>query len=190
MRVMKFSRNHLVRFFSSINRLIAAKQVEVSNKTINLEFFLGGDYKFLLIMLGLTGATSNHSCVWCKIHKDKRWDMSYDISYYNSPPLKRTIEEICEMAGRKKENYCCNHQPLVHIDLDHVILDELHLMLRVVDVLIEDVLEWDKTEDISKKRCEERGIHLQNLINTIKSCGVSFNIWQKTNADGKGVGEV
>ena len=92
-----------------------------------------------------------------------------------------------------KDNYCCVRQPLVEIDLDHVIVDELHLMLRVVDVLIdnlvEDVLEWDNNEDIRKKRKEERGKHLNNLVTTIRSCGVSFNIWQKKNADEKTSGK-
>ena len=115
--------------------------------------------------------------------------MSYDLSYYNSAPLKRTIEEVIAMAGKANKNYCCARQPLLHIDLDHVVVDELHLMLRIVDVLIdnliEEVLEWDKMEDLRKKRNEERGIHLNKLISTIRSCGVSFNIWQKTNADGK-----
>ncbi|CAB3983549.1 Hypothetical predicted protein [Paramuricea clavata] len=46
-------------------------------------------------------------------------------------------------------------QPLLHIDLDHVVVDELYLMLRIVDVLIdnliEEVLQWDKMEDLRKK---------------------------------------
>jgi hypothetical protein len=42
---------------------------------------------------------------------------------------------------------------------------------------------------MSKKRNEERGIHLSTLISTVRSCGVSFNIWQKKNADGKSSGK-
>jgi hypothetical protein len=43
---------------------------------------------------------------------------------------------------------------------------------------------------MSKKRNEERGIHLSTLISTVRSCGVSFNIWQKKNADGKVLGSM
>ena len=175
--------------FESINSLNSTKQIEVSNRKISLEFFLGGDYKFLLLILGLKSATCNHSCIWCKIHKDMKWDMTYDLNHYNSTPLKCTLAEIREMTARKKDNYCCKYPPLLNIDLDHVILDELHLMLRVVDVLIdnllEDVLEWDKNVDICKRRSEKRGEHLENLVSTIRSCGVSFQVWQKSNADGK-----
>ena len=56
-------------------------------------------------------------------------------------------------------------------------------MLWVVDVpidnILEDVLEWDKIDDLSKRKCEQKGKHLNNFINTVRSCGVSFNVWQK-----------
>lgn len=43
-------------------------------KKITLEFFLGGggDYKLILIMLGLKGATAFYACTWHKVHKDHR----------------------------------------------------------------------------------------------------------------------
>ena len=147
----------------------------------------------MLLILGLKCTTSNYSCIWCKIHKNDRWDMSHNLDHYKSAPLQRTIEEVSEMAGKTKNNYCCARQPLIRIDLDHVVIDELHLMLRVVDVLIdnliEDVLEWDKTDDVTKRRCEERGMHLKTFIETVRSCGVSFSVWQKMNADGKSAGK-
>ena len=37
--------------------------------------------------------------------------------------------------------YCCTHEPLLNIELDHVILDELHLLLRIVGVLLGNLLE-------------------------------------------------
>ena len=117
--------------------------------------FWGGDYKFILIMLGLKGATSFYACAWCKVHKDKRWDMNHEEDFYNKPPLQRTLKELKELSKKGRENFCCDHEPLLNIELDHVILDELHLLLRVVDVLLnnllEDVLHWDKKDDLNKK---------------------------------------
>lgn len=52
--------------FRDINALVKEKKIEVNGKTVNLEFFVGGDYKFLLILMGLSAANSNHACVWCK----------------------------------------------------------------------------------------------------------------------------
>lgn len=65
----------------------------------------------------------------------RRW--TFDFSYYQSSDLKKNLKRN-ELAQKKsaKEKYCCEHKPLVKIELDHVILDELHLLLRILDVLI------------------------------------------------------
>ena len=36
-----------------------------------------------------------------------------------------------------------------------------------------------KLENFNKKKCERNNTHLINLQTTIRSCGVSFDIWQK-----------
>ena len=180
--------------FKDINSLISKNKIEVGGKSINLEFFIGSDYKFILLMMGLKGATSHYACVWCKIHKDKRWDTSLNLEHYQSPALKRSLQEMIELAGKKKQEnkYCCDHEPLLHIELDHVVLDELHLLLRILDVLIEnlvrDALDWDRRENWDKRKGQQKKEHLNNLQATVRSCGVSFDIWEKTNADGKGSG--
>ena len=100
-----------------------------------------------------------------------------------------------ELAQKKsaKEKYCCEHKPLVKIELDHVILDELHLLLRILDVLIQnlirDALQWDQKDNWNKKRGAQKNTHLNELQKAIRSCRISFEIWEKTNADGKGSGQ-
>ena len=62
-------------------------------------------------------------------------------------------------------------------------------MLQVTDVLIgniiEDAMQWDDEEShvTGNKR-----VHLDKLIEAINSCGVSFSVWEKRNADGKVLG--
>ena len=116
--------------------------------------------------------------------------MSKPGQYYDSDPLRRTLEEIKEFVCKSKgENYCCVHEPLFNIPLDHIILDELHLMLRISDILIgnivQDAMQWDEKDTwiTGKKK-----VHLDKLIQAINSCGVSFSVWEKRNADGKGSG--
>ena len=181
--------------FNEINELIQDKQpLTINNSSFNLEFFLGGDYKFLLLMLGMKGATSIYACLWCKIAKTKRWNMEFDLEHYNKSPLKRTLQEVITL-GRKKgntEKYSCEHEPLLKVDLDHVVLDELHLLLHIMDVLINNLVretvEWDKKENFNKRKANQNDTHLKNLQISIRSCGISFQIWEKTNADGKGSG--
>ena len=79
---------------------------------------------------------------------------------YDEDPIRRTLQEIKQFASKSKgENYCCVHQPLLNIPLDHIILDELHLMLRVTDVLIsnliEDVMQWDEKDNILSGKFHE-----------------------------------
>lgn len=181
--------------FNEINELIQDKQpLTINNSSFNLEFFLGGDYKFLLLMLGMKGATSIYACLWCKIAKTNRWNMEFDLEHYNKSPLKRTLQEVITL-GRKKgntEKYSCEHEPLLKVDLDNVILDELHLLLHIMDVLINNLVretvEWDKKENFNKRKANQNDTHLKNLQTSIRSCGISFQIWEKTNADGKGSG--
>ena len=51
----------------------------------------------------------------------------------------RTIEDIESCAGNSGESYSVKYCPLLPIDLDHVVPDELHWFLHVMDVLLENV---------------------------------------------------
>lgn len=178
---------------NKINTLAAAGKLLVEGKDIHTEFFLGGDYKFILMMLGLKGAISNYACAWCKVHKNDRWKMDCHYNHFNTPPLSRSLNEIREMCQKSKDNYCCDQPPLFNIGLDHIVVDELHLLLRVKDILLENIvyecIDWDKSDELYRVRGEMRGVHLRKLIETIKSCGVAFNVWEKRDVDGKSSGQ-
>lgn len=144
---------------------------------------MGGDYKFLLIVCGLSGATSNYACLYCKVHKDQRWDTSKDLAYYNQLPLARSLHEL---RNPPKMNYCAVNKPLFDIPLTHIVVDELHLLLRITDVLtrnlVEECLEWDEHETITKGAiAPTRRYHVKELTDTISSCGVTFSVWEKLN---------
>lgn len=149
--------------------MIAKKSIDVDGKNYALDFFLGEDYKILLILMGLRGATSDYACLWCKIHKLARFDISKRKDRYNSQPIARTLSEIQEMyyLPRSQSWYSCVRKPLFNIALDHVILDELHLMLRVTDRLlgnlIKEVMERDAKADINNKKEKRRGFAYRNL---------------------------
>ena len=40
-----------------------------------IQFFLGGDLKFLAIVCGIEAANADHACVWYNCPKSKRSDM-------------------------------------------------------------------------------------------------------------------
>lgn len=102
----------------------------------------------------------------------------------------RSIEDIqkCALDG----TFSCQFQPLLDIKLENVVIDELHLMLRITDVLtkslINEALEWDVKENMSKAPKDRSNNHLMDLVNAVSECGVSFNVWEKKNADGQASG--
>ena len=174
-------------FFREVNELISNGSTTVDGQNVQLEFFLGGDMKFLLMIMGINSATADYACVWCKIHKDNRWDTSKPFSHYNEAPQWRNLEEIKKMC-HSKDKFGCVNEPLINIPLTNVIPDELHLLLRITDKLlqnvIDEVLERDAVEDSSKTRGQKKGINLSKLVKAINSLGISFSIWNKKNADG------
>ena len=123
--------------------------------------------------------------------------MSKPETNYNRDPLCLTLAQVKQYVDYGKKEYCCINQPLLNIPLDHIVIDELHLLLRITDVLleniIEDAMERDDKESIlmtQRREKLERGKHLRKLAEIINNCGVTFNVWEKKNADGKGSGTV
>ena len=120
--------------------------------------------------------------------------MSKPKDYYNTTPIAQTLSEMQEMCSLPQSQcrYSCVRKPLINISLDHVILDELHLMLRVTDRLMEnlikEVMERDNKADINKGRGEEKGLYLKKFVKEINETGITFNVWEKKNADGAGSG--
>ena len=126
--------------------------------------------------MGLSGATSYYACLWCRVHELCRWDMSKDMSHYNQE-LKRTLLEFQEVSSSSKQ-FSCIRKPLFTIELDDIIPDELHLLLRITDKLTENLIREVMEKD-SKARNKEKGTNLRILIETINELGITFSLWEK-----------
>lgn len=78
---------------------------------------------------------NSHYC----LHRCK---MSVDYLHYNSQGMKR------QLGPNWPKDPGCEHQPLFKIPLKDIVIDELHLMLRVTDRLekgiIFEVIDWDE----------------------------------------------
>lgn len=94
---------------------------------------------------------------------------------------KRSIEDIQTCAaGKKKDSFSVKYAPLLAIDLDHVVPDELHLFLRIMDVLIENLITQVKFMDTTRHLSDPLlGATMQKLLSKIQLCGVPFQIWHK-----------
>ena len=82
------------------------------------------------------------------------------------------------------------HLPLLSIDPDHIVLDELHLLPRILDVLIRNlILEMVRLDIQSNQRAgASSGSHVERLVSTIRDCRISFSVWEKKDADRKPTG--
>ena len=78
---------------NAINSVYNSGKIKGNDREIAIKLFLGGDYKFLFMAMGMSGATSDYACLWCKVQKLFKLDMSKDLAYYNQD-LKRTLQEI------------------------------------------------------------------------------------------------
>ena len=79
------------------------------------------------------------------------------------------------------------YQPLLPVELDHVVPDELHLLLRIIDVLLENIINQAVESDIkvcSKQADPLQGAILKKMVSKIQSCGVSFSIWRNSGQGG------
>ena len=72
----------------------------------------------------------------------------------------------------------CIHPPLVNIEPNSIVLDELHLMLRIGDVVIRNLILFVHSQDHhSQEHLGEKTHHVKELERAISSCGVRFHIW-------------
>ena len=88
----------------------AAKDIEVvtiEGQVYSIQFYLGGDLKFLALVCGIENANAEHACVWCKCPKGKHADMQ--IRWSITDPIRgaRTVKEIvekCKLGKRTRTN--------------------------------------------------------------------------------------
>lgn len=75
-------------------------------------------------------------------------------------------------------NYNCRYQNIsftIYVD-------------KLTKNLILDDIEWDKKENLNKPPIQQRqNKHQDDLLKAIRSCGLTFDIWEKQDANGKAV---
>ena len=147
----------LLEALSDIRREVESLNcMKVGDEYFNIEWFLGGDWKFLACVCGLGAAISTHPCIWCKCTLYDKYDGTKEWSMVDTNKGARTIKEIEEKSKQGSRGEKCNvkHSPLFPtIPLDHVVIDSLHLFLRIADNLINLlILEFRRLDAIDKKK--------------------------------------
>ena len=143
--------------------------------------------KFLAISCGLEAANAEYACIWCKCPKGKRDDMTLEWSLTDVNKGARTIEEIAMKSTLGKQNaerYNCCRVPLFpFIPIKRVIIDTLHLFLRIsdnlTDLLIRDLKAQD---DLDKKRRIKHNMTNLEMYETHlnEKCKIHFKWFEDT----------
>ena len=152
------------------------KSITINDKSYEIETYLGGDLKFLAMVCGIDAANCEHACIWCKCPKSERWNMSQEWSITDTAKGARTIEEITRFASMKQHKFNCSHKPLFSfIPIHRVIIDTLHLFLRISDLLINLLIRDLRTVDgISKTSNGDKYVNIyENFLNN--QCKIRFH---------------
>ncbi|CAB4001860.1 Hypothetical predicted protein, partial [Paramuricea clavata] len=97
-------KNSFSDIFSVVNDIIKEGKIRVDDIDVPVEIFLGGDYKFLLLFLGMKGATSDercHSCgvsfkVWEKNNANGGASGTYDFTSLMGTDKKLLLKNLPE----------------------------------------------------------------------------------------------
>ena len=150
-------------------------------RTLVLEYYLGGDLKFLNMVCGIDSCSSKYSCLWCKCPSEERYNAALTWSMVDQIQGARTVEEIASMAAIKSKSnkFNCNNPPLFpFIPITRVVPDSLHLFLRISDQLIHqlirDLKQLDNITSTTRldKICDERMNRICSFQKFVKDLGL------------------
>ena len=100
--------------------------------------------------------------------KDKRYNMHLQWSVTDESLGARTVKDMVrrlKLGKRNKERLNCYREPIFgFIPMHHVVIDALHLFLRISDILI-NVLIWDiRILDGIEKSCDQtKAVNLNTI---------------------------
>lgn len=168
-----------------IKEVESLKTITVGEHTFAIEYFMGGDWKFLAMATGLDSASSTFACIWCKCPADQRANTIKKWSITDAVSGARTIEEnirLCSSAPSTKRFNVSNLPLFPSIPLTNIIVDNLHLFLRVSDVLIDllivELRRLDRVDKVTRISSLEKLAYLAKFQKAVKDIGISgFTFW-------------
>lgn len=134
------------------------KEITIKDKIFKIKMLLGGDMKFLHLMMGLASCNSNNSCLICKISKKDYFRNNKELIKTNLrsvEDLKKNIQDI--NLGDINKGYK-TYPILQFIDFEDVVFDTLHLLLRISEKLLQllfnqiKIMEADSKSNVFQER--------------------------------------
>ena len=153
----------------------------------------------MAIMMGLNKANSIYACIWCTVPKDERcsfinyihqllyiiihrWDSRVPERKYNLLPPEGKMRSLASLQrncsfSQPQKHLGSKNPPLLNLEPSKYVVDELHLLLRVSDILLRNLIHLaDHLQQQTQQRRGAAGTQIQQLQEMVRSCGVPFRI--------------
>ena len=120
----------------TIEQVHSAGKIEINSKNYFLKILLGGDLKYLALVLGINAANANYPCVFCVCPKSQFHNTKKEWSIVDKSKGARSLIEAESRHKDKVLGYI--NKPLFNfIEYFEVVFDTLHAFLRITEKLIE-----------------------------------------------------
>lgn len=96
------------------NEIETPTAITVDGETYKINYYLGGDWKFLAIITGIDSAMSTYACVWCKCPSNERCRTDKQWCIVDSSKGARSIEENVELSEKPRSQKKFNVDPYFH----------------------------------------------------------------------------
>ncbi len=102
-----------------LNLIEQTQSIYVNDIQYQLEYYLGSDYKMLRLLYGQKASNAAEACIYCKANLSEPPDIN------KIWPINRLLSDAPD-----------NNEPIVtFIDFSKCVIDLLHLLLRITDIL-------------------------------------------------------
>ena len=127
------------------------KTIEINKVNYKIDMKLGGDMKCLALLMGINAANSKQACLWCKVDLKKPVDLKMQWKF------SRSQKEASDSYKNNENGY--KYEPIINfIDFYDVVIDMLHLLLRITDqlflFLLEKLIKFDLNDSVNLEKRE------------------------------------
>ena len=118
--------------------------------------------------------------------------MSLSADHYTKGSMKRTLSTLraCSALPSSRpvsQRLGSQHSPVLKIEPDNIVIDELHLLLRIGDVLIRNIV--FELVQTGRRGSNAISTHFESLSSFARECGVTFRVWECRDPYGKPSGK-
>ena len=85
-------------------------------------------------------------------------------------------DTVMQWEGQSKQGRDLYTFPFLKIPVNHFVLDELHLLLRIFDVLFDNLMALATMLDNAARDGSYK--YVEGLATAVRECGVTFHIWK------------